>query len=132
MWVFVHGPKVEDLDLSQHLSEWEEYPVRIIVPMVVVDELDALKESKDRHARWRARYTLAFLDARITDPPRAGILHKHEEWMRVGAAGGLHGVGGSVYIEFLSAAGNSPATSASASPNELPGRAVPHRPGRRG
>jgi predicted ribonuclease YlaK len=34
----------------------------VLVPMVVVDELDRLKEIKDRHIRWRAGYTLAVLD----------------------------------------------------------------------
>ncbi|MFE2922740.1 PIN domain-containing protein [Streptomyces goshikiensis] len=37
-------------------------PVRVLFPMVVVDELDRLKESKGGHARWRAGYTLAVLD----------------------------------------------------------------------
>jgi len=41
--------------------------------MVVVDELDRLKEIKDRHVRWRAGYTLAVLDrlfAKNTSPAR--------------------------------------------------------------
>nr|WP_237552877.1 PIN domain-containing protein [Streptomyces sp. SID5789] len=36
--------------------------VHLMVPMVVVDELDQLKESKAPQSRWRARYTLAVLD----------------------------------------------------------------------
>lgn len=37
--------------------------------MVVVDELDRLKETgPTEHAKWRARYTLAFLDRVIFDP----------------------------------------------------------------
>ena len=48
-------------------------PIRVLVPMVVVDELDGLKQSKDRHVRWRAGYTLAVLDrlfAKTTGPAR--------------------------------------------------------------
>ena len=30
--------------------------------MVIIDELDRLKESKDKYKRWRAGYTLAVLD----------------------------------------------------------------------
>jgi hypothetical protein len=39
--------------------------------MVVVDEFDQLKESKDKHVRWRAGYTLAVLErlfAKSTNP----------------------------------------------------------------
>jgi hypothetical protein len=36
--------------------------------MVVVDELDGLKQASDRHVRWRAGYTLAVLDR----APRTG------------------------------------------------------------
>ncbi|MFB7256893.1 PIN domain-containing protein [Streptomyces nojiriensis] len=46
-------------------------PVRVLFPMVVVDELDRLKETKDRHARWRAGYTLAVLDKLLDDPTGA-------------------------------------------------------------
>jgi predicted ribonuclease YlaK len=43
------------------LKIWED-PVHLLVPIIVVDELDGLKKSKDRHQRWRAGYTLAVLD----------------------------------------------------------------------
>jgi predicted ribonuclease YlaK len=32
------------------------------VPIIIVDELDSLKKSKDTQVRWRARHTLAVLD----------------------------------------------------------------------
>ena len=51
--------------------------VHVLVPMVVVDELDRLKESKDPDVRWRAGYTTAVLDRvfrRTTGPTRL-----HEE-----------------------------------------------------
>ena len=34
-----------------------------------MDELDRLKESSNRHVRWRAGYTLAVLDRRLANPP---------------------------------------------------------------
>jgi rRNA-processing protein FCF1 len=42
-------------------------PVRVLFPMVVVDELDRLKETRDKHVRWRAGYTLAILDKLLDD-----------------------------------------------------------------
>ncbi|MGW7438228.1 PIN domain-containing protein [Streptomyces sp. NPDC054849] len=51
-------------------------PVRVLFPMVVVDELDRLKESKDRQTRWRAGYTLAVLDKHLDDD--AGAPHAVE------------------------------------------------------
>jgi hypothetical protein len=44
--------------------------------MVVVDELDRLKESKDRQTRWRARYALAVLDRLFADGPGRARLRK--------------------------------------------------------
>jgi hypothetical protein len=35
---------------------------------VIVDELDRLKEIKDRHVRWRAGYTLSVLDRLLETP----------------------------------------------------------------
>lgn len=59
---YVHHPyKLEETDFAE-LLDITEHPVHLLVPMVVVDELDQLKESKARQARWRARYTLAVLD----------------------------------------------------------------------
>jgi len=55
-----HEDKLEDLDVRPLLKIWED-PVHLLVPIVVVDELDGLKKSKG-HERWRARYTLAVLD----------------------------------------------------------------------
>ena len=39
----------------------------MLVPIVIVDELDRLKESKDKWVRWRAGYTLAVLDRLFAD-----------------------------------------------------------------
>jgi PIN domain len=56
-----HESKLEDLDFRPLLQIWED-PVHLLVPIIVVDELDSLKKSKDTHVRWRARHTLAVLD----------------------------------------------------------------------
>ncbi|WP_405591896.1 PIN domain-containing protein [Streptomyces sp. NBC_01092] len=56
-----HSYKLEETDFAELLGI-TEHPVHLLVPMVVVDELDQLKESKAPQARWRARYTLAVLD----------------------------------------------------------------------
>jgi predicted ribonuclease YlaK len=44
------------------------------VPIVVVDELDGLKKSKNPRERWRARYTLAVIDRVLVDPAVPGRL----------------------------------------------------------
>ncbi|MFC0860938.1 PIN domain-containing protein [Sphaerimonospora cavernae] len=64
-----HDDKVEDLDLAGLLQLRDE-PIHLLVPMVVVDELDDLKQSKDRHTRWRARHTLAVLDRLLSNRHR--------------------------------------------------------------
>ncbi|MCX4506724.1 PIN domain-containing protein [Streptomyces anulatus] len=67
-----HEERLEDADLST----LADFPgrVRLAVPMVVVDELDRLKESRvSTHARWRARYGLAVLDRLLTGPTKLGF-----------------------------------------------------------
>jgi PIN domain len=56
-----HESKLEDVDFRP-LLQIREDPVHLLVPIVVVDELDGLKKSKDPHERWRGGYTLAVLD----------------------------------------------------------------------
>jgi rRNA-processing protein FCF1 len=56
-----HEDKLEQVDFRPLLQIREE-PVHVLVPIVVVDELDSLKKSKNTHERWRAGYTLAVLD----------------------------------------------------------------------
>jgi hypothetical protein len=56
-----HGNKLEDVDFASLLSLREEY-VYVLIPMVIVDELDGLKQHNKQHVRWRAGYTLAVLD----------------------------------------------------------------------
>lgn len=56
-----HDDKIEDADLASVVDLRDE-PVRILVPILVIDELDNLKRSGDKHVRWRASYTLAVFD----------------------------------------------------------------------
>jgi PIN domain-containing protein len=67
-----HTKKLEDVDFAPLDTELGDN-IHIVVPIVVVDELDGLKRSKEPAVRWRAGYTLAVLDrvfARTTGPAR--------------------------------------------------------------
>lgn len=59
--VYLHDEKIENLDLGD-LLQVREQPIHILIPMVIVDELDTLKQSGKREIRWRAAYTLAFIN----------------------------------------------------------------------
>jgi rRNA-processing protein FCF1 len=67
-----HDDKLEVMDFAATMSlTWMDKPVHVLVPAVVMDELDGLKRSKDRDVRWRAGYTLAVFDrlfAKSTGP----------------------------------------------------------------
>ena len=56
-----HPDKLEDWDLAPLLPVGEN-PIHILVPILVVDELDGLKDRGQNEVRGRARYTLAVLD----------------------------------------------------------------------
>ncbi len=61
-----HKDKLEDVDFGPLINVWQS-EVTVLVPIVIVDELDRLKESKDKWVRWRAGYTLAVLDRLLAD-----------------------------------------------------------------
>ncbi|MFJ9703372.1 PIN domain-containing protein [Streptomyces fradiae] len=69
-----HDPKFEDVDVAGLVGGG---PVRVLFPMAVVDELDRLKENKDKQTRWRAGHTLAVLD-RLLDDATARAPHDVE------------------------------------------------------
>jgi rRNA-processing protein FCF1 len=74
--VFVHHKeKVEEIDFSEVLGLGGR--VLLLVPIVVIDELDRLKESKTTHVRWRARHTLSVI-ARCVDSSLGGRLRRRE------------------------------------------------------
>ncbi len=71
---YIHHPeKLELVDLAEVLN-FHDGPIHLLVPMVVVDELDRLKEIKDKLARWRSSYTLAVLDRLFQDGADAARL----------------------------------------------------------
>ncbi len=69
-----HPQKLEEANFPELLDVWDD-SIHLMVPMVVVDELDSLKRSKDRQERWRAGYTLAVLDRLFQSGTEQAILH---------------------------------------------------------
>ena len=53
---------LRDADLHEILGLVPSKPIRLLFPIVVVDELDGLKEAGKQQARWRAPHTLGLLD----------------------------------------------------------------------
>lgn len=78
-----HEDKLEDLDLSSFLRAGIRYqPVHLIAPMVIVDELDGLKNKASKpHVRWRAGYTLAVFDRLFVNGTGPAILRAAEPSM---------------------------------------------------
>jgi hypothetical protein len=76
--VYLKGPKIEDLrqadlklDASQQLC--------LVVPSMVLDELDKLKSSNDKHVRWRAGLTSAVIYDRLrSDSTSPGVLREKD------------------------------------------------------
>jgi hypothetical protein len=65
--LYIHHPvKLKDVDLAEVVG-FERGYVRLLVPMMVIDELDGLKESKNSQVRWRAAHTLGVLDELFRD-----------------------------------------------------------------
>lgn len=56
-----HPEKLEDADIADIIRA-RGTPLRLVVPIVVVDELDKLKQHGKQQVRYRAGYTLAVLD----------------------------------------------------------------------
>lgn len=80
-----HPEKLEELDFGSLLDVRGD-DIHILVPIVVVDELDGLKQSKDTFLRWRASYTLGVLDRVLRSPTEVGRL-RPEEGSEVKAGG---------------------------------------------
>jgi hypothetical protein len=68
-----HGEKIEDVDFHE-LAQWSG-SIRVLVPMIVVDELDGLKRGATPRTRWRAGYSVAVIDRVIIHPPWPGIFN---------------------------------------------------------
>jgi hypothetical protein len=75
---YIHHPdKLEAIDPGKLLGDPHTDFV-VLVPMVIIDELDRLKETKDKQTRWRAGYTLAVLDRLFKDVNVRAQLRKGE------------------------------------------------------
>ncbi|MFG2811735.1 PIN domain-containing protein [Streptomyces sp. NPDC048410] len=71
---YVHYPqKLADMDLCDATGTNPDIGVHLLVPLVVIDELDRLKEAGRPQPRWRARHTLAILDG-VLDKEGRGVL----------------------------------------------------------
>lgn len=67
--VYINNAKVQEIDIPGLMDLTPGGPIRLLVPMVVVDELDNLKQGGKAHARWRAAYTTAVLHRILRDAP---------------------------------------------------------------
>jgi hypothetical protein len=73
-----HPDKLEEVDFDTLIGA-KGHPICILVPMVVIDELDRLKDSSsDRHVRWRAGYTLAVIDRLFQSTTGVAQLHPQD------------------------------------------------------
>lgn len=60
---YIHNPdRLEVADLHKILGLPSGEGIRLLFPIVVVDELDGLKEAGKHQSRWRASHTLGLLD----------------------------------------------------------------------
>jgi len=73
-----HDRKLEDIDFGELVqATWPDTVITLIVPIIVMDELDGLKNrAPTPHAKWRAAYTLAFFDRIFIKPGAPGILQQ--------------------------------------------------------
>jgi hypothetical protein len=63
---YVQNPAMlADADLHQILSLPSAEHIRLVFPIVVVDELDGMKEAGKQRSRWRAGHTLGLLDGTL-------------------------------------------------------------------
>jgi rRNA-processing protein FCF1 len=94
---YIHHPtRFDEVDYPALLGTLPDEGVHLLLPIVIVDELDGLKETKNARARYRAGYTLAVLD-RILDDRGHGTLHPQDTTDLTG----LGGIRGAVTTEIL-------------------------------
>ena len=73
-----HDSKLRETDFAPLLpGAWLDKPIMIIVPIIVLDELDGLKQrGGTSHVKWRASYTLAAFDAVFSEAGTQAILRQ--------------------------------------------------------
>ncbi|MEV8606092.1 PIN domain-containing protein [Streptomyces griseoviridis] len=79
--------KLADVDLHEVLDVPRWQFVRLLFPIVVVDELDDLKDASKHRARWRAAHTLGLLDG-VLNGHTHGVLHEGEHTVQDGETRG--------------------------------------------
>jgi PIN domain len=86
-----HDDKLENLDIAPELTAFPDKRFHLLVPMVVIDELDGIKNKGQDLKRWRAAYTVGVLE-RIFSPGQRtpGLLRE-----------GHYGVRGAIDMEIL-------------------------------
>jgi PIN domain-containing protein len=76
--VFLHHEhKIRDIDWPQ-LVDAGAAAVRLVLPRLVIDELDKGKESGTSQLRWRAGHTLGVLDELLDDPLGRAVLRERD------------------------------------------------------
>ncbi|GAA1026169.1 MULTISPECIES: PIN domain-containing protein [Amycolatopsis] len=96
--VYLHGAKFEDIDFAKLIDE-RQGPLHLVIPLAVVDELDNLKQSKDRLIRWRSRHTLAEFDRLLSEPSKPALARLADYSPAESEQGGVPR--GAVTIELL-------------------------------
>lgn len=73
-----HEHKLEDIDLADQVHPtWPDQVITLIVPIIVLDEMDGLKNrGPNHHVKWRAGHTLAVFDRIFARPGAQGILQQ--------------------------------------------------------
>jgi hypothetical protein len=83
--VFIRHPdKIRDIEYAA-LTGARSEPVRLVVPRIVVDELDRLKDSGPQEVRWRAGHTLGVLDELLVSPKGRASIREADDFS-VGAS----------------------------------------------
>ena len=70
-----HDEKLEVLDFTSLLGVRPDKTVRVIVPVIILDELDGQKNRGEPLKRWRPAYTLSVMDRVLADGSGTGVLH---------------------------------------------------------
>ncbi|MGH3221605.1 MAG: hypothetical protein ACRDPY_23410 [Streptosporangiaceae bacterium] len=79
-----YDDKLRDIDFAPLLpGAWLDKPATIIMPIIVLDELDGLKQrGGTTHVKWRASYTLAVLDDIFARSGTQGVLRQAADGTR--------------------------------------------------
>jgi hypothetical protein len=58
-----HEQLLRELDFAPLVDEpFLDHPIRVLVPLIILDELEGLKRKGENQQRWRAAYTLSVID----------------------------------------------------------------------